>query len=313
MPKLDKKEGYILYYSNFDTYESCPQKLLWSRGWHDIDLGHGMGKRRPVPVKKSEHDSIMGQAIQYAIEHLYNDQLWKSPHNLLQTLHDLAAQKLYKEMAKAHIDWFFAPSQQEMFAIVSAGVEGYLKTMKHNRLLGTFNQAEMEFLCYDKEGFPMGGRADMVIRREDTGVLILDGKNSKSRGKYTDPDQLRWYALCYYLCYGALPERLAFVYYRYPYGTPIKNEFGQETSEVESGLTDVPFTMADLEGLSQRIVLAHEGMRAHQFEAKPEPAQCRFCEYETVCDARKATKRTRTKKPTTLEQRIQESGGLIEL
>ena len=304
---------YTLYFSNFDTYESCPQKFLWSRGWYDIDLGYGMGKKRPPPVKSSEHDRLMGEIIQKAVEDMYNKELWKDPATLQDKLADIVRKEFYHKMQKSYIDWNRAPTQHDMLDTCHAGVTGYLKTMRHNKLLGVFNKAEMEFVCRTDKDTSIGGKADLVVRRSDTGVIILDGKNSKTRGKYTVPDQLRWYALCYWLCFDAMPDRLAFVYYRYPYGTPVLNEFGNPTGEVESGLVDVSFTKEDLEGLALRTIDVHKGMREHKFEPNPEPSRCKFCDFETVCEARQSTKRKRNAKKTTLEQQVIDGGGLIEL
>jgi hypothetical protein len=159
----------------------------------------------------------------------------------------------------------------------------------------------VDLIGYINKYTPIGGRADLIIRREDSGVTILDGKNSKrykdGRGgsmTYTNPDQLRWYALCYYLAYKKLPDRLGFVYYRYPYGdplmdvdgVPVLDEMGNQ--KIEEGVEWVPFTMDDIKGLGQRAVDASRAMFKEQFDPKPTPKTCRFCDYESVCPERQA-------------------------
>jgi len=273
-----------LYYSPWKLYETCPQAFLWSRGWGKIDVGGGPGRGKPKPVKDSRHHAVMGIAIGAAIESLYRDELWRTPHGLAERLVEKVEKEFLYEISRSFIDWRLAPSKAEMLESCRSGVIGYLRTMKHQRLLGPYAQAEVELLGYVNKYTPVGGRADIIIRRDDTGVTILDGKNSQSKGKYTDPDQVRWYALCYYLAYGKLPDRLGFVYYRYPYGTP------KEDGTVEEGVDWIPVTRTDLEGLAARAVDASKAMSKEQFAPTPSPQACKFCDFETVCDARKEQK-----------------------
>jgi hypothetical protein len=120
---------------------------------------------------------------------------------------------------------------------------------------------------------------------------------------YTDPDQLRWYALCFYLSYRRMPDRLGFVYFRYPYGQekvdvdgdpiPEVDEQGRHTggNEIESGVDWVGFTRDDLKGIATRARDAMRGITREKFPANPVPSQCRFCDFETVCPERMAQKK----------------------
>lgn len=304
---------FTMFWSNLEAYEDCPRKFLWGRGWHDIDLGRGLGRSKERPVKSSEHHAVMGNVIQGVIEDMYNSELWRDAANLKERLKTHLDKRFTLAINAAHIDWGRqdCPPQSEMYQICWDGICGYLKTMKHNRLLGPYARAEVELPAWVNKYTPVNGRADVIIRREDTGVTILDGKNSKTKGKYTDPDQLRWYALCFWLGYNQLPDRLGFVYYRYPHGKPILNEEGVETGETELGVDWVPFTMDDLKGIAQRAADARKGMDFHKFDPKPTPDVCKFCDFETVCDARKAAKRQQKQRKTTLEQ-VNNADGLIE-
>lgn len=269
---------FTLYWSNLEKYEGCPQYFLWSRGWGNIDVGGGPGKGKPKPTKDSKHHAIMGIVIQKVVERLYNDELWKEPKGLTKRLSDMAEHELRFELTQLRnfVDWRAAPSREEMIKTCRDGVEGFLRTMKANKLLGPYARAEVELLGWVNKWVAIGGRADTIFRREDTGVTILDGKNAQSKGKYTDPDQLRWYALLFYLCYGQIPSRLGFVYYRYPHDP--------ETGE--SGVDWVPFTKDDLRGLAKRAVDARKGMDKEMFAATPSPTQCKFCDFQTVCPER---------------------------
>jgi hypothetical protein len=80
-----------------------------------------------------------------------------------------------------------------------------------------------------------------------------------------------------------MPDRLGFVYFRYPYGTILEGE-----TEPYSGVTWVEFNKDDLVGLATRAAEAREGMNREHFPAVPLPPQCKFCDYEKVCPERQA-------------------------
>lgn len=277
---------FTLYWSNLETYEACPQKFLWGRGWADMDVGGGPGRKRPPPIKESRHHAIMGQVIQKVIEDLYNNEMWRTPAGLADLLLEMVMKELNYALAKEYVDWMKAPPKIEMQEICRSAISGYLRTMKANKFLGPYARAEVELVGAVDPMTAVAGRADLIIRRDDTGVTILDGKNSKTKGKYTDPDQLRWYALLFYLVYGKLPERLGFVYYRYP----------QDPVTGDSGVDWVDFTQADVEGLAARAVSVRKAMEDRKFEPTPKPPTCQFCVYESVCEARKTQKAANAQK-----------------
>lgn len=288
-PGDDVAKEFTLYYSPFDKFEKCPQDFLWSRGWGSIDVGGGPGRGKPRPIKDSRHHAIMGITIQKVVEEMYARELWKHPASLAQTLVDMVEKEFNYEVARSFVDWRLAPPKAEMIQTCKDGVLGYLRTMKAHRLAGPYAKAEVDLLGYINKYNPVGGRADVIIRRDDTGTTILDGKNSQSKGKYTSPDQLRWYALCYYLAYGKLPDRLGFVYYRYPYGMP------KEDGTTEEGVDWVPVTRPDIEGLAQRAVDARKAMDKEKFGATPSPKTCQFCDFQTVCPERISQKAANSK------------------
>lgn len=296
---------YTLYWSSLDMYEQCPQKFLWTRGWGAIDVGGGPGRSKPKPLKKSEHHILMGIAIQAVIERFYNEELWKllTKDELKSRLLELCDQEFNLQLTRRFIDWRLAPPKKDLQELVVNGVMGYMQTLKAQKLLGPYSRAEVDLVGYVDKYNPIGGRADVVIRREDTGITIIDGKNSRryKDGKgglmtYTDPDQLRWYALCFYLGANRMPDRLGFVYYRYPYGStvldadgnPVLDADGNETKE--TGVEWVEFTEDDLKGLAQRALDARKGMNKEKFDAQPSWKTCRFCDYESVCPERTAQK-----------------------
>ena len=297
---------FTLYWTNFRRYEECPQKFLWYSGWGAIDVGGGPGKKKPKPYKRSTHHALMGIVIAQVTENLYNDELWKDPTALVYRLKEMTRKEFTFEYPKHYIDPRMAPSREEMLKVCIDGVTGFVGTMKHNRLLGPYARSEVDLVAYVNKYTPIGGRADYIIRREDTGISILDGKNSVHKGKYTDPDQLRWYGLCFYLSHNVMPDRLGFVYFRYPYGTP-KDDGG-----VESGVDWVEFSKDDFKGLAQRAADARKGMHQEKFDPTPTPSMCRLCDYEDVCEARQAQRAGNRRKPKNTNDLFDGADGLIE-
>lgn len=302
--------AFTLYWSSLEMYEKCPQKFLWSRGWGDIDVGGGPGRKKPKPERRPEHHIVMGNVIGGVVEDLYNDELWKSPQDLKERLLERVERRFEVETKKpkVYLPWGAPgmPTEFEMLQTCKDGVVGFLRTMKANKLLGPYSKAEVELLGYINKYNPVGGRCDILIRREDTGVTILDGKNGQTKGKYTDPDQLRWYALCFYLSYNSLPDRLGFVYFRYP--------FNEENGE--TGVDWVAFSKDDIKGIAHRAVEARRGMEKQNFPATPSPTVCKLCDYETVCPARQAQKeanRRGPRKPKEVEILLGNADGVMEL
>lgn len=279
----------VMYWSTFDLYENCPQRFLWQRGWEGIDLGYGVGEPIPSPKKDSMHHAVMGIALAKGMEDLYNLELYRDPPTLREKLEDIVAKELQYQITRKHIDWN-KTSHEEMLKICLDGIRGYLTTMKHNKLLGNYSQSEVDMVAELKEGHLIGGRADLVIKRGKE-VGIYDGKNSKSKGKYTSPDQLRWYALLYKACEGVLPDKLGFVYFRYPFGKPTEDGEG-----IEQGVEYVDCNEMDIQTLSERAIQARDNIMAQKFDATPTPKYCMWCEYNEMCEPRQEQKKANSRK-----------------
>jgi hypothetical protein len=318
MKKKSKEKA--LWWSSFNTYEDCGQQFLWKYGVPGIELGGGLGKPKPKPTKRSEHHMVMGKTIQYAIECLYNDHLWKkifmrgegslTPQELSHQLAGIARERLLREIGSSHILWRESPSHAELEDLCVNGVVGYLKTMVAHRLVGDYSRAE-KFLsgaipCQGggPSSVAVGARVDMIIRRSKPpreGITILDGKNSKYRGKYTDHDQLKFYALVFYLGYRRLPDHLGFVYYRFPAGTPLEESPYFKPSvdfsfDSDPGVDWIPVDRNDIRSMAQRVVAVRQGIFRGDFDPDPEPSKCRFCDWEKVCESRQAQKEENRRK-----------------
>jgi hypothetical protein len=279
----------VIYWSHFKDYEDCPQKFLWSKGWDGIDCGGGEGRPKPNPNTDPKHHSIMGTAIQYAIEKMYNGELYRDPKNLVEVMKATARDEFLRQESKPrnHINWNKSDiTRSEALQIVEDGVLGYLRTMKAHKLVGTYAKAEVDILGWINKYTPIGGRADLIIRREDTGTTILDGKNTKHKMLYTDPDQLRWYALLFRLSYKKNPDRLGFLWYRFPHGSLTHDENGNE--HFETGVEWISFDDGDLRGLAHRVIEMKNKLRKGDFSPNPVPSKCKLCDFESVCESRQA-------------------------
>lgn len=309
---------FTLYWSSLAKYEDCGQNFLWSRGWPGVDLGQGPGRPKKKPIQRSEHHAVMGIVLADFWEWLYNDEEWKHP-GFMDRLIEKARKEFGRLCLSKHIDWRMAPDRDELWQTIEDGMRGYVHTMKAHKLLGPYARSEVDLTAYIDKWTPVGGRADLIIRRSDTGITILDGKNSRRYKNprktgprmitFTDPDQLRWYAMCFYLAYKKMPDRLGFVYFRYPYGATKLDEHGEEvdildpntglpTGEVEKedGIVWVDFDKDDLKGIATRAKDAIRGMNRGKFEANPVPSKCRMCDFETVCPERLAQKKANSRK-----------------
>ena len=287
-------ERSTLFWSHVKTYEDCPQRFLWAWGWDGVDCGFGPGnKKAKPPSTESQHHPLMGVVIQATLEKMYNEEMWKDPQNLSKNLLKFVPEEWSRLEGKKRffLDYDQAGmSRADMLEVCKEGVLGYLQTMKAHKLLGPYAKSEVELVGWINKWTAVGGRADFIIRREDTGITILDGKNTLKKMSGVNPDQVRWYALCFLLAYKVMPDRLGFVWFRYPHGSTL----GDPTSGddiPQTGLEWIPFTRDDLKGLAARAVEARLSMRKGNFQATPAPSLCRFCEFESVCPERQAQKR----------------------
>ncbi len=275
-------ERSTIYWSVLSSYEECPQKFLWSKGWDGIDLGRGPGKSKAKPeIESPRHHAVMGTVIQYAIEKMYNDELWRNPATLAIVLLDIVEKEYLRQEADPRNQMDYRNmdmTRSELIQTCKDGVLGYLKTMKAHKFIGPYAKAEVDLIGWVDKYTQVGGRADVIIRREDTGVTILDGKNSKRRLEGVDPDQLKWYGLLFKLSYRQLPDRLAFAWYRFPY----------DQASGEEGVDWVTCSEEDVKQLASRVIEARLKMRKEMFDPTPAPSMCKYCDFETVCPARQA-------------------------
>jgi hypothetical protein len=268
-----------LSYSGYKTYHSCPRSY-----WHRY-----VGKTK-LAVPDNRVNMLFGSAVGTIFEAFYNDKVWKSANvsQALDTLVEPTVQRIMQEEMRrgGMFNWSDPKanyhSVDSMFDAVRKAVPNGLAIIKLHRLLGPVAEAEMK-LDSEVRGHILGGRADFVIERTSPhgDLVILDGKGSKHREKYVDGMQLRWYAMLYRYRFGKVPDRLGFVFWRYPPGKSLDWE---------------PFTPEGLTDLSinaiETIVRIEEGQASLRgeapsgngaFAAVPEKQHCNLCSFMPVC------------------------------
>ncbi len=311
-----------LFWSHLQAYEACPQGFLWGYGWAHLDQGGGPGRPRPLPDPKSDsrHHAVMGLVLSKALEYLYNEELYRDPENLRKKLEEKVTREFNFMLTREYINWEESPPRRELLGTIVQGVGNYLEIMRVNRLLGPYARSEVNFTGFVDDNTPVAGRPDLVVRRDDTGYTIIDGKNGKDPAN-SDPDQLRWYALNMYLEHGVLANRLGFAMFRHPPGKPPKKSRGggydPPPASEWGGVVWVPCTQEHLRDLGVRAKRVRLAMVQGEFPATPSPAACKFCNYQTVCDAYAKSRpapRPRKKSASSLEALVEEAGGgIVEL
>ena len=265
-------------YSGFKTYLTCPRDY-----WHRY-IG------RTKPPKENRINMLYGSAIGTIFEYFYNDKLWRAPdvHVALTALVEPTVKRIMQEEVRKGglFNWLDPKSNYQsidsLYDEVHKSVRNGLAIIKQHRLLGPVAVAEMK-LDYVLEGHTLGGRADFVIERTRplSDLIILDGKGSRHREKYVDGMQLRWYAMLYRFLYGATPDKLGFVFWRY--GPDEAVDWVDYTPE---GLTDlskeVLATIAKIDA-STKALQGATPEHGTPFPAMAELGHCRLCSYLSVC------------------------------
>jgi hypothetical protein len=312
-------ERSTLHWPHLRSYESCSLRFLWERGWGNVDVGGGPGNPRPLPERESHHLTVADVVIQACIAKYYNDELYREPSTASANVLHFFEAEWFRRTQQVHINYNAARrTPEQLHDNCREAVLGFLRTMRAHALLGTYSKANVELIGWIDKWNAVGGNADLIIRHRDHGISLLVGKNSKKK----DPsyDELVWYALLFRLSYRQIPDRLGFLWHKFPYGDPALDKKGKPLldeagqPEVEQGVEWVPFTEDDVRGMAQRALDAKKQMRKKLFEASPVPSQCRTCLYESVCELRQAQKArnsAKRKKRPPLEE-IQKKGGFSD-
>ena len=261
-----------LSYSGFKTFTEC-QRAFYYRYIKRVI---------PKDPGNSVH-SLYGNTVGKIFELFYRDRMWcmgaSVPLKLLDLVTPTLNNIILRGKEKGEVFNWSDPelkpgtrSIEEMEKEVRETIPRGVKSIVYHRLVGTKADAEVVLDGYIN-GHTIGGRADFIIQRvrPNEDLVIIDGKGSRWREKYTNDRQLRWYAMLYWVKYGVVPDRLGFLYWRCEPETSV--DWKEVTQRDLENLRAIVFTtIKDIEGKK----------KAHDFLSSP-GGDCKRCAYLSVC------------------------------
>ena len=293
-------------YSGYKLHSKCPLAYWFS---YIANVPHPPDNRV---------NSLYGSVVGAIFEAFYNDEIWKKGKEARKALFDLVEPILDRTIKDETTSSEYRPagivkwqgkkgdgldpkanytSREELIADIRDAIPRGILSIQFYRLLGKEAASEVKLNSRVKD-HTLGGRADFIIRRikPHSDRAIIDGKGSKYRDLYVDNDQLRWYAALYSLQNeGALPDRLAFLYWRF--GPPDSldwihfsedeiHEFLETViktvDSIDQRQHDIPLPkLAAVQeaNLPPVIKLAFPPKGATKTDDLP----CKFCDYVTLC------------------------------
>lgn len=271
-------------YSGMNTFLSCAYRY-----WLHYD-----GKVPPVLLDDAL-GSIYGTAIGKVFEVFYRDELWRQKALLsrLQALVPDIVEGTLKEIRPGQVLLWrgegpnqnpkgLYESPEDIIRDVQGSIPQGLMTIKDQRLIGSETEVEHK-LDSLIGGFVIGGRADITMLTSYGKLrIILDGKGSRRRDKWVDKKQLWWYAMLYRERYGMLPDRVAFVYWKFE--PPVGIQWFEVTAaEIDELKQEVVQTMSHL--VKMRAELPPKSslpVVQEVFKPAPSSENCRFCPYADI-------------------------------
>ena len=268
-----------LSYTSFSLYagkEGCPYR------W----------KRQFVDQEDQPQDNfvrgVFGMVMGRFFEDFYNDNLYRSRDavSIMVNKADAYISKVESEKG-SNINWIneWGIARVDVFDEIVAAIPQMVKTIQQHKLLGGYAEAEVELGGWAGE-WELYGRADLVFKRGGQ-TFIVDGKGSKHGSKYSDPDQLLFYALLWFTEYQTLPDHVGWMLFRF---------------EPAKAVEWIEVTREAVGKLRNEVVKALAGIEAGQFEATPSTKSCQYCPYQDDCIAKDEWKLANQKKrpPKTL-------------
>jgi CRISPR/Cas system-associated exonuclease Cas4 (RecB family) len=268
-----------LSYSSKKTYTNCPKQYEY----------------RYISKPKIETDprnAIFGISIGKIFEWFYRDKIWSNPNPdsdlllLIDKAIESASHEKKFDISSDKI--FFNSIKNELNTFVPIG----LKIIQDNKLLSLNSQAEFKLdLLYKHEkrdySVKLAGRADFIHYKESGQIWILDGKSSKYKGVYADPEQLIWYAMLHYIKYHKSPTRIGYIFYRFP----------------EDPVQWIHYDENSLRKCLNSSFEVLDKIRLRMFNPSPS-VECKICDYKSICEE--------GKKFLSSEKKLSDSLGMIE-
>jgi hypothetical protein len=279
-----------LSYSGWSKLEACAFAY-----WNEYE------NRTKVDAPDDRLGSVYGSVVGLLMEDFYILKIWKA-EKPQQALLERVRPTIDKVIKKETTPWKDRPAGvlmwkgskegqnpkalytniEELEADVRDTIPRAFRSVRHHKLLGPRTDAEYK-LDYVKGDDIIAGRADFIIKRvaPHSDLLIIDGKGSRHRAKYVDPDQLRWYAMLFWLHTKTLPDQLAFLFWRFE---PLQSMDWISISEfeVEELYERVQESFQSLQTKRKLLVVnaAPAGAR-NVYTPNPNEDNCRFCPYAT--------------------------------
>jgi len=247
-----------LSYSGRKCYLTCPRKYMFSY-------------IQRLPQQWNLHDTVFGKSMGKVFEWFYNRQFWMSPDVLATTLASVesATRAIFVEEKADTSEYkdLFLKTVDEVRNLVPR----ILDVIRKHKLLTDSSRSEVDLtLIYTspKHGstLKLGGKADFIHGTKNP-ISIIDGKGSKHREKYVDPEQLIWYSVLYYIKYGVAPDKLGFLHYKFP-DEPI--QWILYDADAMRANVDTTFEVANK-------------IKLKIFDPKTGP-ECSRCDYQNRCE-----------------------------
>ena len=252
-------DNIYLSYSGRKSYQVCPRKYACRYVTREVS-------------KRDPRSSFLGSTAGVIFEWFYSNQIWADPDPVGKcvSLIDTAIDYTFaREKWDPHEDPTVRGNLQvELSKMVPDGIE----IIRSNGFLTPYSRAETDLTVTVQRAdsnlsIKMGGRSDFIHGQSPNDVYILDGKASRHRDKYVDPEQLIWYAAQHYIKYHVIPSRLGFVFWAFPADPVMWIDFNGNDLRKN---VDTTFDIA-------------KKIRLKMFDPTP-TEECYRCDYQSKCD-----------------------------
>lgn len=275
-----------LSYSGHKAYKECPRQY-----WHRY-----VGKTK-LPAPDNRVNALYGSVVGTLFEDFYTQGIWKQSgvQQLLEARVDQTIDSIIQRESRDGVfDWADPKSnyksRESLRREVVKSIPRGIGIIRHHRLLGHRADAEVK-LDANIDGHMIGGRADFIIQRvkPHNDLVILDGKGSRHRDKYVDPQQLWWYAMLYRHHHTILPDRLGFVFWRQEPENSLDwvNFSGKSLDDLLAGVLgdvqNIEAAKARLTGLKQPITDPEYTAALRELFPAQVGGKCGLCSYLPVC------------------------------
>lgn len=242
-------------FSSKNVYDTCP-------AWFEYKY-----IKKEIGFEDPRH-TLLGNTLDTYFDWFYKFGLhsvdWKKR---LEEDVDYALEKNTEKFSKEDYVEFISSTREKCLELIPLDVAA----LKSNGIMAprVYTQYDLEYV-YDhpKKSFPIRflGKADFILMHNSNDVRIYDGKASKYRHRNVHPEQLKLYALLFYLKHHVVASQLGFIYWSFPQ-RPVDYLY------IEDG--DFPRLLDDCFKTAEKIL-------DNDFRANP-AGHCYICPYNSRC------------------------------